>query len=103
MGKAISIQLTTEEKAKLESTLRSAPAPVRDVLRSRIVLLAAAGRSNQEIAVQLGIHRHSVALWRRRFARQGLPGLEEKAGLLIIQTTRCSKREISENIYAGLF
>jgi len=78
MGKAINIQLTTEERAKLEATLRSSTAPVREVLRSRIVLLAAAGKSNQEIAVKLGIHRHSVALWRRRFARQGLPGLEEK-------------------------
>jgi transposase len=78
MGKAISIHLTTEEKAKLESTLRSSTAPVRDVLRSRIVLLAAQGKSNQEIAIQLGVHRHSVALWRQRFARQGLGGLDEK-------------------------
>jgi len=78
MGKAISIRLTTEEKAKLEFTIRSATAPVRDVLRSRIVLLAAQGKSNQEIAVQLGIHRHSAALWRQRFAQQGLRGLEEK-------------------------
>jgi transposase len=78
MGKAISIHLTSDERAKLEATLRSATAPVRDVLRSRIVLLAAAGNSNQEIAAQLGVHRHSVALWRQRFARQGLKGLEEK-------------------------
>jgi transposase len=78
MGKAISIRLTTEEKAKLEFTIRSATAPVRDVLRSRIVWLAAQGKSNQEIAVQLGIHRHSAALWRQRFAQQGLRGLEEK-------------------------
>jgi hypothetical protein len=46
MGKAISIHLTSEEQAKLESTLRSSTAAVRDVLRSRIVLLAAAGKSN---------------------------------------------------------
>ena len=78
MGKAISIQLTPEEKAKLEAMLRSSTAPVRDVLRSRIVLLAAEGKSNQEIAAHLGIHRHSVALWRQRFAQQGLQGLEEK-------------------------
>lgn len=78
MRKALSIHLTSEEKTKLESILRSSTAPVRDALRSRIVLLAAAGHSNQEIAVQLGIHRHSVALWRHRFARQGLKGLEER-------------------------
>jgi transposase len=78
MGKAINIHLTTAERAKLESTLRSATAAVRDVPRARIVLLAAEGNSNQEIAVQLGVHRHSVALWRQRFARQRLKGLEEK-------------------------
>ena len=44
MGKAISIQLTTEEKAKLEFTIRSSTAPIRNVLRSRIVLLAAQGK-----------------------------------------------------------
>jgi len=78
MGKAISIQLTIEEKAKLEFTIRSSTAPIRNVLRSRIVLLAAQGKSNQEIAIQLGVHRHSVALWRQRVARQGLRGLDEK-------------------------
>ena len=80
MGKAISIHLSVDEKAKLEATVRSSTAPVRDVLRSRIVLLAAEGNSNQQIAAQLGIHRHSVALWRQRFARQRLKGLEEKNG-----------------------
>lgn len=80
MGKALSIHLTAEEKAKLASTLRSCTAPVRDVRRSRMVLLAAQGKSNQAIAVHLGVHRHSVALWRQRFARQGLQGLEEKPG-----------------------
>jgi transposase len=78
MGKAVSIHLTSEEKAKLESTIRSSTAPVRDVLRCRIVLLAAAGNSNQAIAAHLGVHRHSVALWRKRFAQQRLEGLEEK-------------------------
>ncbi len=80
MGKALSIHLTAEEKAKLASTIRSSTAPVRDVMRSRMVLLAAQGKSNQAIAVHLGVHRHSVALWRQRFARQGLQGLEEKPG-----------------------
>lgn len=88
MGRAISIHLTSEEKAKLESTIRSSTAPVRDVLRSRIVLLAAQGKSNQEIAVQLGVHRHSVALWRQRFDQQGLRGLEEKV--------RCGRKRLYE-------
>jgi transposase len=80
MGKAVSIHLTTEEKAQLEYTIRSSTAPIRNGFRVRIVLLAAQGKSNRDIAAQLGIHRHSAGLWRRRFAQQGLQGLEEKTG-----------------------
>jgi hypothetical protein len=40
MGKAISLSLTPEARAKLASILRSSMAPVRNVLRSGIVLLA---------------------------------------------------------------
>ncbi len=78
MGKAIRVELTFEEKAKLELILRSSTSSEREVLRSRIVLLAGQGKSNREIAALLGIHRHSAALWRQRFAQHGLRGLEEK-------------------------
>ena len=44
-------------------------------MRSRIVLACAAGQSNTQIAAGLGVHRNTVALWRRRFAEFGLDGL----------------------------
>jgi transposase len=48
-------------------------------LRIRIVLAAAAGRSNQQIAVDLGIPEVTVGKWRRSFAMHGLEGLRDAA------------------------
>jgi transposase len=46
--------------------------------RSRIVLLAADGRKNVEIARELGVHRPMVTKWRNRFAELGLDGLVDE-------------------------
>ena len=45
------------------------------MLRSRIVLAAAAGRANHAIASELGVSRPTVLLWRQRFAEEGPGGL----------------------------
>ena len=48
-------------------------------LRTRIVLAAAEGSAtHSEIAERLGIHRHTVATWRRRYGARGLAGLADK-------------------------
>lgn len=80
MRKAIPVALTPEESVKLTTIVRSAVATVRDVQRARIVLLAAAGKENREISVQVGLSVKSVSLWRRRFAQHHLPGLQDQAG-----------------------
>jgi transposase len=46
--------------------------------RSRIVLAAAEGLNNTEIAGRLGVHRNMVAKWRRRFAEHRLDGLSDE-------------------------
>jgi transposase len=64
-------------KATLDQLVRSPSRPQALVQRSRIVLAAAAGRSNQQIAGDLQLPEVTVSKWRRGFARQGLDGLQD--------------------------
>lgn len=72
------IELSREEKAKLEELARKYTSPYRDVIRSRIVLYAAQGLSNDQIAERLDTPRQIVSKWRKRFFEQRLAGLEER-------------------------
>jgi transposase len=47
------------------------------VIRARIVLAAADGATNNEIAAEVGVHVDTVRKWRRRFVAAGLPGLDD--------------------------
>ena len=47
--------------------------------RARIVLAAAEGKTNDQIAIELQVHRRTVGLWRRRFALLRLAGIEQDA------------------------
>jgi transposase len=47
--------------------------------RARIVLLAAGGTPNVEIAELVGVSRPTVNLWRNRYARSGVQGLSDEA------------------------
>jgi len=71
------IELTAEERLALEARARKYTLPYRDVVRARIVLLAAQGLRNDEIARRLDTRREVVSLWRKRFFEQRLAGLEE--------------------------
>ena len=62
------------ERARLEALARSGG---RRGSRARIVLLAAAGRSNTAIAAELGLSKHTVGTWRERYLRCGLAGLAD--------------------------
>ena len=46
-------------------------------VRSQIVLLAAEGKQNKDIAEELGLDQPQVGRWRKRFAEQGLAGIEK--------------------------
>jgi transposase len=54
-------------------------AVVRLVERARIVLLAAAGKQDKDIAAELGITAQKAARWRKRFLALGMVGLEKDA------------------------
>jgi transposase len=71
------LELTAEQRRKLEARARRYTLPYRDVVRAKIVLMAADGLDNDEIAARLDTSRVIVSKWRKRFFLQGLPGLGE--------------------------
>jgi len=73
------IELTTEERQRLEEITRTRTAPYRAVQRARLILLAAEGMANKAIAHEEGLARATVVLWRQRFAQQRLEGLQDKS------------------------
>jgi transposase len=73
------ITLTTEDRMLLEQQARARSLPARVVERSRIVLLAAEGKQDVEIAGQLSISPKKTGRWRQRFLDAGLKGLEKDA------------------------
>ncbi len=79
MRVAPALQLTPEERAQLETWSRGRSTPQRLVLRARIVLGAAEGKENQEIAEGLATRPNTVGLWRRRFLLLRLEGIEKDA------------------------
>jgi transposase len=72
---AVEIELTDEERARLEASSRRRKTAQALALRSRIVLAAAAGAANYVIAEQLGVSRPTVTKWRNRFIERRREGL----------------------------
>lgn len=70
--------LSEEERHRLEATLRRTSAPHRDVVRSRIALLAERGTSNHQIARTLGCALQTVKTWRKRFVQDRLAALDDR-------------------------
>jgi len=75
--KARGITLTPEEKAELELVARRPTSAARDVFRAGVILQAARGASNEEIAVALKTRPATASKWRGRFLRDRLPGLQD--------------------------
>jgi len=73
------IELSPAERAALEATSRRYSAPYRDVIRARIVLLAADRQENTEIAHRLDLPVQIVSKWRKRFFEEGMAGLAERS------------------------
>jgi hypothetical protein len=71
-----SVSLSEEERLHLESLTRQYTSPYCEVIRAKIVLLAAEGLSNDVISSRLDTPRQIVSKWRKRFCLARLPGLE---------------------------
>jgi transposase len=73
------IDLEADVRRKLEQQARGRSTAARVVLRSRIVLLAADGLQNKQIAAALNVAPRMVTLWRGRFLELGIEGLLKDA------------------------
>ena len=74
-----SLPMTDEQRMTLETWVRARTTPQRTVMRARICLMAAEGKSNNALAGKLSISRATAILWRQRFKEQGCPGISSDA------------------------
>jgi len=77
MRVAVEIKLTEAEKQELEKNARSRSVSIRLSERSKIILFAANGMKNKDIAQKLGIPPNKVGLWRNRFSDDGIKALSK--------------------------
>jgi len=73
------IRLSSAEEAELRRRVSKYTLPYFQVQRAKMILFAAQGLSNDEIAACLDTRREVVSLWRKRFFTDRLAGLEEHA------------------------
>src|ERR1700704_1117917 len=74
---AVPVQLNPETRSSLDKFVHSSSTPQSLAQRSRIVLAAAEGASNQQIAAALKIPAVTVGKWRHLFALHGMEGLRD--------------------------
>jgi transposase len=72
------LAITDAERTELQRRVRAHTSPQRAAKRARVVLLAADGVPNRQIAPMVGMNEHTVAQWRRRFQTERLAGLEDR-------------------------
>jgi len=69
---AMALKLSDADQEQIGEWLRAASTPQQVVLRCRIVLAAARGQQDLEIAAGMKVSRHTPALWRKRVATEGI-------------------------------
>jgi DNA-binding CsgD family transcriptional regulator len=72
------LRITRDERRELERRAGSDRVSRRTAQRAQIVLLAAEGVSNREIARLVGLNQNQVGMWRKRYAALGMIGLEDR-------------------------
>lgn len=79
MRVAPKINLSDEQREALEKLARGRTTTVRLAIRAKMILMANAGKQDQQIADELAIARQTVARWRGRFIASGIAGIEKDA------------------------
>ena len=73
------VVLTDDERETLQRWARRAKSSQALALRCRIVLGCAEGKSNKQVAAEVGVWPQTVGKWRRRFVERRLDGLGRRA------------------------
>jgi transposase len=76
---AVTLTLRASDQDQLRAWLRAPSTPQQVALRCRILLTAAQGRQDLEIAAELKINRHTAALWRKRADKESIACVWESA------------------------
>ena len=79
MRVAPAVTLNSSQRETLQQWARSRSLPARQIERARVVLLAAEGKTDMEIAARLNISNQKAARWRKRFLQLDLAGLVKDA------------------------
>lgn len=102
MRVAATVTVTEEQRLTLQRWARGRSTPVRLMQRAQMILMAADGTQNQEIARTLGVQPSTVSRWRQRFAEHGLAGIEKDAprgGRKPTQQRRWTQRIIETTLH----
>ena len=75
---AVTVELSPAQREELERLMRTPSTPNQLAQRARIVLRAAEGASNRQIAAELGLSLPTVGQWRTAFVRAGSAGLADR-------------------------
>ena len=78
------IRVTTEEKQELEEIVDAKTSTQRELFRAKIILQCAKGLDNTEVAERLRTSANTVGMWRRRFVCEGMLGLTDAAGSVLL-------------------
>ena len=72
------IELSVDESTELNRRATRYTLPNFEVVRAKMILKAADGMGNDEIAARLDTRREVVSQWRQRFFKERLAGLQER-------------------------
>jgi len=72
------IRLSESKERELRRRAAQYTRPDREVIRAKVVVLAAEGHSDAEIARRLDCTDKTAGRWRKRFAAEGIAGLDER-------------------------
>lgn len=76
----LKLELSEQQRRELSRLVRAPTSTQREVRRARIVLLRAEGKTQEATAQEVGVNRPVVAVWERRFRRNGMAGLIDAKG-----------------------